>query len=421
MLLLIGCGTLLLAERVAQGAVLRNALRTGEAVSVDIVAPLVDTRVRAAEQGAAAELNQVMSDRMVDGSVVRLKVWSTDGVIIWSDDQRLVGQQFDLEPADAATLATLGSTAEVSELDREENVFERDAGQLIEVYVGVVDSSGEPLLVEAYLPTAPLEAEATSLMRTLLPVTIGALFVLLLVMLPLAVSMARSVDRAGKERVVLLRHAVASATLERRRIAGDLHDEVVQDLAGIGYALPGITAGLAGRSELDGARRALTRITGIVHRDVATLRSMIAEIYPVELSGGGLLVSLQQLAAHTQLAGPHVRLQVDIADASLPPETTTLVHRIVREGLRNVARHAHASTAHVLLEQRGPDLLVEVVDDGVGFDGPIPHREGHVGLRLLVDLVHDLGGTCDVTSADGRGTRLAASFPAEWTETQSRW
>ena len=213
-------------------------------IATTIIAPLADDAVRGRDPEALERLDTVMSARMADGSLMRVKVWSPEAVVVWSDDERLIGQHYPLEPQDAELLTTLGSTAEFTSLEREENVYESQVGDVAEIYLGFVDSTGKPLLLELYVPVAGLEAESRAQLRTLLPFTLGGPALLLLILLPLALSMAHRIDAAGAERSALLRHAVAASALERRRIAGDLHDGVVQDLAGIGYALPAIGGSL---------------------------------------------------------------------------------------------------------------------------------------------------------------------------------
>ena len=158
---------------------------------------------------------------------------------------------------------------------------------------------------------AGLEAESRAQVRTLLPLTLGGPALLLVILLPLALSMARRIDDAGAERSALLRHAVAASALERRRIAGDLHDGVVQDLAGIGYALPAIRGSLPEGPDSDDARQKLDRVTEIVKRDVAALRSVITDIYPPDLHEGGLVPASQLLLNEVRYAGIDVEAHID--------------------------------------------------------------------------------------------------------------
>ena len=409
-------GTIVIAERVTRGEILRHAQRTTADVAETIIAPLADEDLRHGDPQALARLDDVMKDRMADGSVTRVKVWSEDGTVLWSDDPRLIGRRFELEPEDAALLSTLRSTAEFTTLEREENVFEPPVGEVAEVYDGFTDRTGKPLLLELYVPVGSLKSESRAQVRTLLPLTVGGPALLLLILLPLAVSMARRIDHAAAERSALLRHAVAASALERRRIAGDLHDGVVQDLAGIGYALPAIGSSLPDGPGTHEARQNLEKVTEVVQRDLSALRSVITDIYPPDLNQGGLLPASQMLVSEVRYSGVEVELDVDptVSEATLPTDTAVLGYRVLRESLRNVTRHSGATQAHVTLRVEQGDLVIVVADDGVGFDPEAPPPEGHFGLRLLEDTVNHVGGSLRIVSAPRRGTEVTARFPATW-------
>jgi signal transduction histidine kinase len=287
-----------------------------------------------------------------------------------------------------------------------------------EIYLGFLDRTGKPLLLETYVPVAQVEAESRAQVRTLLPLTLGGPALMLVILLPLALSMARRVDDAGAERASLLRHAVAASALERRRIAGDLHDGVVQDLAGIGYALPVIRQSLPDGAEADDARQKLDRVNEIVKGDVAALRSVITDIYPPDLHEGGLVPASQLLFSEVRYAGIEVDVHIDpeVSDQSLPIDAAVLGYRVLRETLRNVVRHSGAARAGVSLRTDDGDLVIVVEDDGVGFDPTLGAPEGHFGLRLLGDTISDLGGGLAVDSPPDGGARVVARFPIRWGE-----
>lgn len=415
-LLVVTAGTVVIAEQATRGGMLRAAERTAQDIADTIIAPLADDAVRRRDPEALQRLDTVMSARMADGSLMRVKVWSPDAVVVWSDDERLIGQYYPLEPQDAELLTTLGSTAEFTSLEREENVYEDQVGDVAEIYLGFVDRAGKPLLLELYVPVAGLEAESRAQLRTLLPVTLGGPALLLLILLPLALSMARRIDAAGAERTALLRHAVAASALERRRIAGDLHDGVVQDLAGIGYALPAIGGSLPDGPETVDARQKLDKVTEVVKRDITALRSVITDIYPPDLHEGGLVPASQLLVSEVRYAGVDVDLQIDptVTDGVLPIDAAVLGYRVLRETLRNVTRHSGATTARVSLRIDAGDLVIVVSDDGVGFDPAAPAPTGHFGLRLLEDTLDAVGGHLTIVSAPQAGTEVTARFPVRW-------
>ena len=418
-LLAVLAGTVVIAERATRGEILRHAERTAGDIAETIITPRADQALSDGDPEALAALDSVMAARMADHSLIRVKVWSPDGKVIWSDDKRLIGRQFELEPQDAELLTTLGSTAEFTTLDRAENVYEESVGEVAEVYLGFKDQTGKPLLLETYVPVAQVEAESRAQVRTLLPLTLGGPALMLVILLPLALSMARRVDDAGAERASLLRHAVAASALERRRIAGDLHDGVVQDLAGIGYALPAIRQSLPDGPEADDARQKLDRVNEIVKGDVAALRSVITDIYPPDLHEGGLVPASQLLFSEVRYAGIEVDVHIDpeASDQSLPIDAAVLGYRVLRETLRNVVSHSGAARVGVSLRTDNGDLVIVVEDDGVGFDPALGAPEGHFGLRLLGDTINDVGGSLAVDTPPDGGARVVARFPIRWGET----
>jgi signal transduction histidine kinase len=206
-----------------------------------------------------------------------------------------------------------------------------------------------------------------------------------------------------------MRHALQASDLERRRIAQDLHDGVIQDLAGVCYAMPALEAHFAQNPAALAAREAAHRVAEILRRDVTALRSMITDIYPPDLDGPGFAPAIQDLARSAGARG--VQVQVDMApDLMVPVDVARLAYRVVREGLRNVVGHAHATAVTVQVRQESQNLVVSVSDNGSGVqDKQVP--QGHLGLRLLDDTVRHIGGQMTLRSPPAGGAILEASFP----------
>ena len=128
-----------------------------------------------------------------------------------------------------------------------------------------------------------------------------------------------------------------------------------------------------------------------------------AGIHPAVVSGHGLAVALESLAAHAPLP---VRLTV-APEGRLPDQVEVAAYYVVSESLANVAKHAHATSASVAVDRTNGRVVVEVVDDGVG--GADPERGS--GLRGLADRVEALGGGLRVWTPPGEGTRVRAEIP----------
>jgi len=296
-----------------------------------------------------------------------------------------------------------GVDAEVSDLTKPENRFERGRGQLVEVYTRVRATDGRPLLFEAYLPATSIRAGERRILTAFAPTALGALLLLALLQLPLAWSLARRLrDRQG-EREALLRHAIAASDNERRRIAQDLHDGVVQGLVGLSYRLSAAAngAGDEGRALLDGATEA--------RRSVRQLRSLLVSVYPPDLERIGLEPALSDLVSDLPARG--IEARVELAPQRLPSDVEALFYRVCQEALRNALTHADPATLTITVAREAHHARLLVEDDGRGFDVRRAAREGHFGSRLLHDLARAAGGRTEVDSAPGRGTRVRVEVP----------
>jgi signal transduction histidine kinase len=409
-LVAIGIVTLFVAKNLAEGAALREARTRGAALARVVAGPLVNADLRRGDKGHLSVLGDAMRSRQAEGGIVHIKLWDSDGQVLWSDEHTLRGRHYRLEPAVRQIFGTSNVVSHISRLDRDENELESDKGPLLEVYAGAIDADGVPLVFETYWSDAMIAEDRHAIMDRLAPVTLGSLTLFAVAVFPLAMSLGRRVDRTQSERNTMLRHAISAADLERRRIAQDLHDGVVQDLAGLAFALPSIRDQLPASPAADPARRVIDELKSVVQRDIAGLRSMLTETYPPGLEDEGLVAAVDALAKRGISAGVTVTVDVGaLADERL--DDIRLVYRVIREGLRNVVRHAHAANATVSGTRAGADLVVVVADDGRG-PGGAAIESGHLGLRVLADLLRDVGGTLELLPRTGGGTILRAAFPA---------
>jgi signal transduction histidine kinase len=236
------------------------------------------------------------------------------------------------------------------------------------------------------------------------PAIFGSLALLWLVQLPLAWRAARRLREGQDERETLLRRAVESSELERRRIARDLHDGAVQDLAGVSYSL----TAAADVIESPEAALAMREAAAGTRRTIKELRTLLVDIYPPDLHRTGLEAAIRDLVAPLGPRGIEAELDVD-PDLRLRPAVETLLYRCAQEALRNVATHSGATRVDVQIEAENGHVRLTVLDDGRGFAGE--PGEGHLGLRLLGDLARDAGGRLELSSQPGEGTRLSVEAP----------
>jgi signal transduction histidine kinase len=222
--------------------------------------------------------------------------------------------------------------------------------------------------------------------------------------------MARRLQASQLAHERLLRHALDASDAERRRIAGDLHDGVVQELTGVS-----LTLAAQGRAESVAPQLALDA-SAAIRSSIKSLRSLLVEIYPPNLQEEGLQSAIGDLLSGLAVRGIETRLVADLGSTSIDQDASALVYRAAQESLRNVLTHAAATEVRVALELDDGSLRLVVDDNGRGFStDTLDERvaEGHVGLRSLAGLVADLGGSLEVRSAPGTGTRVQVSVPLD--------
>lgn len=397
--------------RVSNDEAVREAQRLTRVVAEGIVQPvLTDSLVRGSRR-AVDSLDRVVGRRVLVPPVVRVKIWTSGGRIVYSDKHRLIGSRYSLGDEEQAALGAGEVDAELSDLARPENRFERSQGKLLEVYLPVVLPDGHRLLFETYQRYDSIASSGRHVWQVFAPVVLAALILLAIAQLPLAWRMARSLRATQQEREKLLRRAIEASEGERRRIAGDLHDGVVQDLVGVSYALAG-AAEVAARDEPSNkVAQTLRDSAGKLRSIMRQMRSLLVDIYPPSLHAAGLEAVVADLAS--PLLAQDIEVDIDYPTGlRLDDKDEMLFFRVAQEALRNVLTHSGATrvTVHVSAEDHSANLIVR--DNGRGFSGSEWARranEGHVGLRLLQQLAAEEGGRMTIDSASGRGTEVRLS------------
>jgi signal transduction histidine kinase len=410
-LVILAAGTVYVGSRIAEDQALSEARNVAKLLAQRVAAPLVTDAFRRNDPRAVQRLEAAMRERIRDGSIKHIKLWDPDGTVLWSDED-IIGEKFPIDEEDRKLFGTTDATAEVSGLDKEENVAEQDSEELLEVYAGARDRTGRPIMFEAYLPLDTLHRQELAIITGVLPVSIGGLLLFAVFVLPMAIRLSRRVERHEAERSKMMRHALVASELERRRIAQELHDGVIQDLAGITFALPTVAASLPDDEDGDEARETVDSVTELVQKDATALRSMLVELYPPDLGGKGFAMAVRDIARSASEQGVAVKVDVD-PDLVVPLDVATLAYRVIREGLRNVVKHARATAAEVRMRVESGRLDVVVADDGQGVDPSTTAERGHLGLQLLRDTVSDLGGTLRLAANEPRGAVLNVSIPMD--------
>jgi signal transduction histidine kinase len=399
------------AYQISRDVALRHAESRGTTFARAVAAPLVNSRLRAGDQHELSDFSEVMFNRLDEGTIVHIKVWDRDGRILWADTPGQRGRVHRLEPAVAQLVRTGGAMASMSDLDRPENAGDRAAAPLLEVYVGTEDADGEPVLVQSYWAMSQIDTDVRAVMLRLAPLPVIALLLFAASLLPLAWSLARRVDTAQADSRKSLQHALSASDLERRRVARDLHDGVMQDVSAAGYALSAVGTALPADAETP--RRLVGEVSTLLRQVGESLRSLVADIYPANLARDGLSVAVEELADRAADQGVTVHVDIPVeASRELSLGMSQLCYRVIREALRNVLRHAQATSAEVRAVIGDGEVLITVADNGRGLPEPRKDSGGSsFGLRLLEDTLVDLGGELSLEPGAHGGAVLSATLP----------
>jgi len=392
-------------EREASRSSTRETRLAGNAV----VAPALKPGILTGDQGAIDELDGVVRRAGLSDAFIRIKLWDRNGRILYSDEPRLIGRRYPLDPDDLDVLEHGGSESELTDLSRPENRYERGSGQIVEVYLPIKGPDMAPLLFEAYQRSASITADGRRLLERVLPSLLGGLLLLQLANFAMARWAAERVRRGDRQRAALLRRALDASDFERRRLAADLHDGVVQDLTAVSLSLSAAGRRLEERGD-SGTAATLEQSAQSTRNSVRELRGMLATVYPPDLAARGLPSALRELTRIAMTQG--VRADVDVDERfHQPANVEALLYRAAQEGLRNAAAHAGAQQVTVSAGTDNGRAWLQVADDGQGFDPEGRAEVGHLGLRALQDLLHDADGQLTIASSPGHGTVLRAQVP----------
>lgn len=220
-------------------------------------------------------------------------------------------------------------------------------------------------------------------------------------------------ERTRELRLVFTKFVSAQED-ERKRIARELHDETCQTIAALAMKLDAALA--APTTEV--SRERLTEARAFAARTLAEVHALIYELRPSVLDDLGLFPAIRWLAEHHLTpVGVTFRCEVMVDGRTLPPERETTLFRAVQEAIRNVARHAGATQVLIQAEAKDQQLVVEIEDDGHGFDPagvaePVPSGRG-LGLLGMRERLALIGGSVEILSSSDEGTRVVLRVPFE--------
>lgn len=226
-----------------------------------------------------------------------------------------------------------------------------------------------------------------------------------------AVAIRRSVEADR------LRSAIAAADAERRRWARELHDQTLQALGGLRVLL----ASAQRHSEAMANEPAISQAVEDIELEIENLRAIINDLRPSLLDDLGLLPAIKALVDRRREGGLQVESELALPDPErggegLAGELETTVYRLVQEALTNVVKHARATTVRVSVGLAGAEVIVEVQDDGVGFE-PGAQTAGF-GLAGMNERVYLAGGKLELSS-DRTGSLVRATLPVQASEAKT--
>ena len=404
----ISFGTVVVARHVAQQDALKDAERTTRRLAQLVVAPLMPG-VLSHDQNSLDELNRAISTRLKDGSVAEIDVWDGDGTVVYCNEPLTIGKHFATTPQLLATTENDVTSADIALSDETSDLPSNQ--WFVEVYVPMrVPGYPRTLAFEAYYSADQLNEQTTALATDSILLALIPLIVLQAVQVPIAIWLTRRVGRQEAERAALLNRALSASDRERRAIAVNLHDGVVQDLAGVGYALAAITPAVP-----NGQRGIAESCATSVRTAVDALRLLMVEIYPPDLSGSGLPDAINGLAQPLRDKGISVTIDVGTLP-TLAQESAVAIYRVARETIANVAKHAGATDVRIVLSPHdGETVRLMVIDNGSGIppDAFERRQDGHFGLHMLADHIEDLGGMFFVSPGPTTGTVVEAIVPIQ--------
>jgi signal transduction histidine kinase len=196
---------------------------------------------------------------------------------------------------------------------------------------------------------------------------------------------------------------------ERRRIAEDVHDDVVQVMAAVNMRIE-----LLRRRLEDPAHQAIADdVQGTVEQAIKRLRTLIFDLSPPALERYGLAAAVRMKLEQFEMEGSfEIELEADV-ETEPEPAVRVLIYRITQEALANIRKHARADKVSVSMGEDDAGILVKVHDDGVGFEVPAATdvNVGHLGFRTMRERAEEAGGWFKAASTPGKGSTISFWLP----------
>ncbi|WP_407856669.1 sensor histidine kinase [Enterococcus hailinensis] len=196
---------------------------------------------------------------------------------------------------------------------------------------------------------------------------------------------------------------------ERHRLARELHDSVSQQLFAAMMMMSALNEQSQYSEELEPYKKQLAMVADIINAAQSEMRALLLHLRPISLEGKSLRQGIEQLLKELQTK-IQIQLKWDIQDISVASSVEDQLFRVVQELLSNTLRHAKANELEVYLKIVGQNVLLRIIDDGVGFEAKDEHA-GSYGLRNIRERIASVGGTTKIISFKGQGTSVEIKVP----------
>ena len=224
----------------------------------------------------------------------------------------------------------------------------------------------------------------------------------------------RALDRTNNALRDAQKRLLSEREQERKHLAREIHDQIIQDLLGVNYELEDISINKEFSPLLENY---LTSIRGGIRELVVSLRRICGDLRPPTIDSLGLQAAIQSYAQEwSQRSGIEITLKLEKKLRRLPEATELSIFRIIQESLNNVWKHANASSVGISLQHTSPRMLrISIVDDGKGMQENLDLEElasaGHFGLLGISERVALLGGRLHLENIPDGGSLLVVEIP----------
>ncbi|MGH7784610.1 MAG: DUF4118 domain-containing protein, partial [Candidatus Binatia bacterium] len=202
---------------------------------------------------------------------------------------------------------------------------------------------------------------------------------------------------------------------EQKRIALEIHDELGQALTGVKMGVHWLNRQIEEKNgdlktvDISGK---LNELLKTIDTTVSSIRRIATELRPSVLDDFGLIAAIEwQIQEFERMSGIPCDLRTDVGDGEIDPEISTAVFRIFQEALTNITRHAKASTVEIGLRIKNGDLLLTVVDDGVGLKSEELRNKRSLGILGMMERAKLVGGVVTLDPASDGGTKVELTVP----------